>query len=190
MRLSARPLAALVFASVCGWASSSLAATWLIDPGRSEIAFSGTHSGRAFKGVFQKWTGTIDFDPDIPETAKIEIVVDLASAKTGDATYDRTLPQKDWLDTAASAKATFTTSAVRRGEAPGQYVADGSLTLRGKAAAVTLPFTLTIDGDKAEMSGRAQLRRLDFGIGQSSDAGGSWVSVDIPVEVKVSATKQ
>lgn len=172
------------------WTAPAFAADWTIDPAKSEIAFSGTHSGRPFKGAFQRWTGTIDFDPEIPEAAKIEIAVDLASAKTGDATYDRTLPQKDWLDTTASTKATFTANSVRRGDGANAYIAEGSLTIRGKAAAVTLPFTLAVDGDKAEMTGRAQLRRLDFGVGQSSDAAGSWVSLDIPVDVKVSATKK
>lgn len=176
--------------AAAAWTSPAAAANWVIDPAASEIAFSGTHSGKPFKGTFQSWTGTIDFDPDIPEAAKVEIVVDLASAKTGDTTYDRTLPQKDWLDTTASTKATFTTTSIRKGESANQYVAEGSLTIRGKAASVSLPFTLAITGDKALMTGRAQLRRLDYGIGQTSDTPGSWVSLDIPVDVKVGATKK
>jgi polyisoprenoid-binding protein YceI len=183
-----RSLAAALAFVLC--APCALAAPWAVDPGKSEIAFSGTHSGRSFKGVFQSWTATIDFDPDIPEAGKVEVVVDLASAKTGDATYDRTLPQKDWFDTSASSKATFTASSIRRGEGTDQYVADGTLTIRGRAAAVTLPFSLAIIGETATMTGRAQLRRLDWAIGQGSDGSGSWVSLDIPVEVKLSATKK
>lgn len=185
-----RSLVTALALGLAGWTSSACAANWTIDPAASEIAFSGTHSGKPFRGTFTSWTGTIDFDPDIPEASKVEIVVDLASAKTGDTTYDKTLPQKDWLDTTASTKATFTTSSIRKGEAANQYVAEGSLTIRGKAASVSLPFTLNVTGDKAQMSGRAQLRRLDYGIGQTSDSPGSWVSLDIPVEVKVSATKK
>lgn len=176
---------ALAFAS-----GPVLAAAWTIDPAKSEISFSGSNAGKAFKGTFQSWKGTIDFDPDVPEAAKVEIIVDLASAKTGDATYDKSLPQKDWLDTATTSSATFTANTIRRGEGANTYVADGSLKIRSKAVPVTLPFTLAIDGDKAEMTGRAELKRLDFGIGKGSDGDGSWVSLDIPVEVKVSATKQ
>ena len=171
-------------------AGPALAADWTIDPAGSEIAFSGSNAGKAFKGTFQSWKGKIDFDPEVPEAAKVEISVDLASARTGDATYDKALPQKDWFDTAAASTATFTANAIRRGEGANGYVADGSLKIRGKAVAVSLPFTLAIDGDKAEMTGRAQLKRLDFGIGKGSDADGSWVSLEIPVDVKVTATRQ
>jgi polyisoprenoid-binding protein YceI len=170
--------------------ASALAAPWSVDPAQSEIAFSGTHAGRTFKGVFQSWAATIDFDPDAPETGKVEVVVDLSTARTGDGTYDRTLPQKDWLDTTASSKATFASNAIRKGDTAGQYVADGTLTIRGKTQPVTLPFTLTTDGDKARMSGRTVLKRLDYGIGQSSDGNGGFVSLEIPVDVKVAATKR
>ena len=69
-------------------------------------------------------------------------------------------------------------------------MAEGTLTLRGAAVPVTLPFTLTLDGARAEMSGRAVLQRLDFGVGRGPDAAGAWVSLDIPVEVKVVATRR
>ena len=68
------------------------------------------------------------------------------------------------------------------------YVADGQLTMRGKAVPVKLPFTLTIAGNTATMDGKVTLKRTAWGIGSGSDAKGDWVSLDIPVQVKVVAT--
>ncbi len=171
-------------------AQPALAASWTVDPAQSEIAFSGTSSGKAFKGAFVAWTASVDFDPDKPEAGKVSVSVDLASARTGDTTYDKTLPTRDWLDSGSSSKAEFVTTSIKRGEEPGRYVAEGSLALRGASVPVSLPFTLAINGDKAEMTGRAVLRRLDFAIGKTSDAAGSWVSLEIPVDVKVVATRR
>ena len=44
-------------------------------------------------------------------------------------------------------------------------MATGSLQLRGAEQLVSLPFTLHITGDSAEMTGRLTLDRRDFGIG-------------------------
>jgi polyisoprenoid-binding protein YceI len=175
---------------VCGTAQSALAADWAVDPAKSEIAFSGTHAGKAFRGTFRTWSATIAFDPEKPEAAKVSVAVDLLSAQTGDTTYDRMLPQRDWLDASSLAKAEFVAASVKPGDGPGRYVADGTLAMRGASIPVSLPFTLTLNGAQAEMSGRATLQRLSFAIGRSSDAAGSWVSLEIPVDVKVVATRR
>ena len=46
-----------------------------------------------------------------------------------------------------------------------QYVAEGSLTLKGVTVPVTLPFLLELDQNKASMQGELSLNRQDFGIG-------------------------
>ena len=86
---------------------TAAAAEWIVDAGESRIAFSGTHTGRAFTGSFRNWTAAITFDPDDLAASKAIVQVDLSSATTGDAIYDKTLPTADWLDTARSAMANF-----------------------------------------------------------------------------------
>jgi hypothetical protein len=55
---------------------------------------------------------------------------------------------------------------------------------------VKLVFDLKIDGDIARVSGRAMLKRLDFGIGRKSDAAGALVSLDIPLEITLVARRK
>jgi cytochrome b561 len=170
-------------------AHAAAAAEWVVDAEASRIAFSGTHTGRAFTGSFRTWVADITFDPDDLASSKAIVRVDLASATAGDASYDKTLATADWLDTTRSATATFATSAFRI-VAPGRYEADGTLDMRGAKLPLTLAFDLRIDGDTAWMSGRASLRRLDFGIGRMSDADGVWVSLVIPLEITLVARRK
>jgi cytochrome b561 len=168
---------------------TAAAAEWVVDAGKSRIAFSGTHTGRAFSGSFRNWTAAITFDPDDMAASRAIVRVDLSSATTGDAIYDKTLPTADWLDTARSATANFESIAFRS-VAPGRYEARGELEMRGARLPVILVFDLRIDGDTAWMSGRANLKRLDFGIGKMSDADGAWVSLDIPLEITLVARRK
>ena len=188
MRNLARTLAhaALsMLAALPAWA----AASWTVNPQESRIAFSGTHAGRTFTGTFGKWSADIAFDPADLAGSKAIVRVDLTSAKTGDATYDKTLPTADWFDTAKSATATFTTTSFKA-VGPKRYEADGTLELRGAKAPVVVAFDLDISGDVARVTGRTRLQRLTFDLGKKSDAGGEWVSLEIPVEIALSAKRK
>ncbi len=177
----------LAAAFVC--APSAMAADWVINPTKSSIAFSGTHAGNMFNGVFQKWSGQIRFDPTKVADAKAVILIDLASARTGNKMYDGTLPQDDWFAIKAGRQARFETSSIKA-TPTGSYVAQGSLKLRGVSVPVTLPFTLVISGKQAVMQGQTSLKRMAFAIGKSSDTSGEWVSLDIPLNIKVVATEK
>jgi cytochrome b561 len=184
-------LRAMVVGSLCwlGQYTAAAAAEWVVVAAESRIAFSGTLAGRAFTGSFRSWIATIAFDPKDLAAAKAIVRIDLGSATTGDATHDKTLPTTDWLDIARSATARFETTSFRS-IAPGRYEADGMLDMRGKALPVKLVFDLKIDGDIARVSGRAMLKRLDFGIGRKSDAAGALVSLDIPLEITLVARRK
>ncbi|MEO0730968.1 MAG: YceI family protein [Pseudomonadota bacterium] len=166
----------------------AFATSWIVVKDQSRIGFSGTHAGTNFKGQFENWNAEIVFDPEALETAKATVTVDLTSAQTGNATYDKSLPNADWFDTKTTAAAVFTSETIKRVDGD-SYVADGTLNLRGAKVPVSLAFDLKINGDTATMTGTSTLARLDFGIGKASDAGGAWVSLDIPVDVKVVAKR-
>lgn len=171
---------------LCALPSFAHAANWKIDPAQSHIRFSGTHAGNAFEGRFKTWDALIDFDPVAPEKAKVEVTVDLASASTGNPTYDGTLPEADWLNSKSESTAKFRTNTITK-SAENEYLAEGTLMLRSASIPVKLPFKLVIADGTATLSGKTILKRLDFGIGKDSDASGEWVSLDIPLDIAVVA---
>jgi polyisoprenoid-binding protein YceI len=170
-------------------ATKSAVAEWQVIPAISNISYSGTHAGRTFTGSFSQWTAAIRFDPAKLAESNATVRIMLASSKTGDKTYDETLPGADWFDLGRTPVAMFQSQRFRE-IAPGKYVADGILTLRNMKVPVSLPFSLAIAGDTATMSGQVTLKRMAFGLGKTSDPSGDWVSLDIPVTVRVTATRK
>jgi polyisoprenoid-binding protein YceI len=185
-----RFLAAMTLAAALAVAAlvPAQAAAWTIVPAESKIAFSGEHAGTKFKGTFEKWDAVIAFDPANLAASKATVTVQLASAKTGDTTYDKTLPTIDWFDIAKGPTGVFETTGFRSLGAD-KYEADATLSLRGIKMPVVFTFDFKATGDTAKLIGKAEVKRMDFGIGKTSDATGAWVSLSIPLEVTVGLKK-
>lgn len=181
-------IATLAVALAMAAALPAFASPWAVVPTESKIAFSGEHAGSKFKGTFEKWDAVIVFDPANLATSKATVTVQLASAKTGDITYDKALPGLDWFDIAKGPTGVFETSAFRS-TGPDKYEADATLALRGVKVPVVFAFEFKATGDTAKLIGKADLKRMDFAIGKSSDASGAWVSLSIPLEVTVGLKK-
>jgi cytochrome b561/polyisoprenoid-binding protein YceI len=169
-------------------APSAAPIDWQVIPASSTITFSGTHEGKAFSGTFSNWRADIRFDPDNLPLAKVIVRIDMASARTGDAFYDGTLPEADWFDVKRNPEARFEAQAFRR-EASG-FAVDGTLTLKGKQVPVSFPFALSLEGDGAVMSARTVLDRTVLGLGVQSDPNGGWVSTDISVTIALRASRK
>lgn len=172
-----------------GLVGPALAANWTVDAAQSSLGFEASMNNTAFQGKFEDWRAEISFDPADLSTAKANVTINMSSARTGDATRDAALPNADWFDVSGFAEATFTTNAFRAmgGDA---YEADGTLTLRGVAKPVTLPFTLSITDGVAVMEGAVTINRGDFGVGQGEFTGDTPVALSVKVVVSIRATAQ
>lgn len=165
------------------------AADWAVDPARSVITFSGVQVGAPFTGRFERFEARVDFDPAKPEAGHATVLVDLASARTGDVQRDEALPQKDWFDAGSTRQARFeATRFVDRGR--GDYEAVGTLTIRGTTRPLTLPFHLTSEAATVRAKGHVGLVRTDFGVGQGPWASGQWVGLDVGVDIELVATQR
>lgn len=163
------------------FSGSAEAESWMIDYAHSQMGFTGMQETSAFQGSFKKFTVDVDFDPNHPEQGKIAATIDIASATTGDGEKDGMLPQSDWFDTSKFPQAQFASSHIRK-TGPNAYEAQGTLTIKGIAKPVTLPFTLVQDGNHWRAQGKTTLLRTDFHIGE-----GQW-SDDKTVKLKVDVT--
>jgi polyisoprenoid-binding protein YceI len=154
----------------------------------SSLGFTTTWSGQAVEGQFARWTADILFSPSALDKSHLKVEIDLASASTGDAQRDATLPTEDWFDVPAHPKAVFAASAFRK-TGDDRYVADGTLELRGVKKPVSLPFTLKIDGKTAHAKGQVTLDRTAFGVGQGEFAATDAVPAAVVVKVAVVADR-
>jgi polyisoprenoid-binding protein YceI len=160
--------------------ASAAAPLWSVDKAASKLTFSSSVSGGAFTGAFRTWDAVIHFDPNDLAHSDVSATIDVASAATGDKDRDAELPDQDFFWASHFPKATFVAHGFKL-VAPGRYVAPGTLTLRGVARPLTLPFSLAITGPSARMNAEVALDRLAFGVGQ-----GEWKATDtVPAQVKV-----
>lgn len=168
-------------------ANPALASEWTTDATRSQISFSGTQSGQPFTGTLPGFSAHITFDPEVMTGNKVDVTIPLATASTGSPMIDSDLPKPEWLDASTTPEAKFSADKFSKtGEH--DYVAHGSLTLRGVSVPVDLPFSLTLEDNEARAQGEVTLDRLAFGVGKSYGEG-SEVGTKVTVKVDLVATK-
>lgn len=146
----------------------------------SSLTFAGNYQGEVFTGRFPGFATRLSFDPKQLAKAKLDVLIPLASATTGNAEYDGEMRGAAFFNSGKFAQARYTATKFRS-LGGGKYAADGTLSLRGISKPVTLSFTWT-PGAKPVLAGKAAVKRLDFGVGS-----GDWADTDtIPNEIAVS----
>lgn len=165
-------------------------AAWRVNPASSSIRFAFTVDDGAgesrFEGRFTRWRADIRFDPNNLDASEVTVTIETASADDGVATHNSYLPQEPWFNAAQFPSAAFTASTFRRTESG--YEARGRLTIKDRGRDVALPFTLTINGDRAVMSGQLAIDRRAYDIGVRTEAD-EMVSREVQVNVRLEATR-
>jgi polyisoprenoid-binding protein YceI len=184
-------LAALLAATPATAATASTPATaWTTVAASSRIEFTGTLSGGDFTGQFQRFVAAIAFDPANLAGSRFRVDIETGSASTADADRDVALAGSDFFATVRWPGATYEASQFAATE-PGQYQARGKLTIRGitRDVPVTFTFKPAADGLGAVLSGRASVRRLDFGIGQGEWQDTKWLGDEVRIRFELTLRK-
>lgn len=180
----------LIFSTLLFFSFSASAAEYAIDHTRSTISFSGTHAGNNFTGEFKEWRADITFDPNDLQNSFVKAVFQTASAKTGNAMYDGTLPQADWFDAKNSPEASFESTEITK-TTEHSFQISGNLTIKGVKLPTTFPFELKTD-EAGNSIARAEfpIDRIIYNIGKKSDPSAEWVSQLITLQLHIVATKK
>lgn len=174
---------------------------WTVDPAKSSIAFTGRQMGVSSKGQFKKFTATVKFDPDNLAASAVEVVVDAASADTGNSDIDKELKQPKWFDAARFPTVRFVTTAFRAktkdSAGKGDYEAVARLTIRDVTEDVTMPFKLDIGPDPADpgqllarMTGELAISRTKFGVGRDEWRDTKIVGDEVGLRIEVLARRK
>jgi polyisoprenoid-binding protein YceI len=191
MRLTSRTGLGAILALATAAASAAAAApppAWVVNPAASHLTFTAQMNGDAIHGAFRRWTAHIVFDPANLAASQVTATIDTASAATGDETRDEALPTGDWFAAKIYPQATFTSHAFKAA-GPGRYLAIGDLRIRNVTRPVTIPFTLTITGDVAHMTGALPIDRTAFGVGQGQFKGTDAVAAGVQVQLDITARR-
>ena len=181
----------LPFAAILVVASPAIAApapSWTVDKTRSQVAFVASMSGQAINGSFRRFDAKIAFDPANLTGSSVVAVINTASAATGDKSRDDSLPTPDWFNVKAFPRATFTSRSFKS-LGGNRYQAAGTLTIRGVARPVVLPFQLAINGNAAQMRGTLTVDRRWFGVGEGQFASADTVAAGVKINIAINARK-
>jgi polyisoprenoid-binding protein YceI len=181
-------------------------ARWTFEPGHTAAEFCTRHMMVTWvRGHFKNIHGTLEFDPENPQTASVDVTIDARGLWTGEQDRDAHLKSIDFLDVENHPTITFRGSDV---VLIGDHDAKvrGELTIRG----VTRPVTLDVrylgqwktpwweDGvdkgpkTRAGFLGTTRINRHDFGVSWNSvlDHGGIVVGDDVDITIDAEAIRE
>ncbi len=160
-----------------------------LDPEHASLLFKIDHFGFSeLVGRFDRFEGSLDFDPKQPEAARLTVLVDTASIDLNLPKFEQDLRGSDWFDVAKFPQARFESRTIAiTGEKTGRVT--GDLTLHGTTAPVTLEVTFNGGADSL-LTGRytlgfaasGTLTRSTFGLGAYAPAVGDEVTLEIHAE--------
>ena len=187
IQLRSALLAGMVAFGLGVWASGPAraqgAAAANLVPAQSEIVFQIKQSGVPVEGRFKKFDARLALDPKAPQTGKVALTIDTASASVGFAETDAELPRAPWFNTAKFPQAVFQSSAIAG--SGGHLQVTGKLKIKGVAHDLVVPVVLVQSGANTTATGEFTVKRLDFKIGEGEWTDVSLIANDVRVRFKL-----
>jgi polyisoprenoid-binding protein YceI len=172
--------------------------TYKIDPAHSSAHFIVRHMMITnVRGGFTSVQGSVVYDPEDLSGSSIDVVIDVNSLSTSDASRDGHLKSAEFLDAEKYPSITFKSKTISK-EADGDLLAKGDLTIHG----VTKAVSLEVEGPTGEekdpwgnvrigASAVTKIKRSEFGLTWNAalESGGFLIGDDLKLELDVSLIK-
>lgn len=167
---------------------SSWAMATEIDIENSHLKATFTQFNVPVTGEFKKFSGNVELDPSkLGQTqAKLEVVTD--SYDLGDVQYNREVAGDDWFDSANHPTASFELKSVK--DQGTNYLVTGVFTLRGVSKTIEFPAQLKNSETGFVISGEAEIKRLEYGVGQGDWGDTSLVEDEVQIDFKLSVPRK
>ncbi len=178
--------------TLTGLAATAHAVTYKLDSDHTSVVFHVRHLFSQVEGRFDKFSGSIDFDPAKPEATRVQGSIDAASINTNVAKRDTHLRSKDFFDVATYPKITFASTGVSDVDTKKMTgKLHGKLSMRGVEKDVVLEVAFLGAGKdpwgnaKAGFTASTKINRKDFGLtwNQALEAGGFLVGDDVTIDI-------
>lgn len=158
-----------------------------LDLQKSSIVAGFKQMGVPLDGKFKQFALDMQFDPAQPAQTKVRIDVNMNSFDIGDESYNKEVRSKTWFNAAGFPKATFVSSAVRQ-TAPGRYLVDGQLSIKGVASQVSIPVQMSQNANVLTFDGTLPIKRLQFHIGEQEWKDTALVADEVTLKFRLVTT--
>lgn len=145
------------------------AATYKVDKDHTSVSFKIRHLFSNTQGVFRDFEGTVEYDPDKPETWAANGTIQVKSVDTNVPERDKHLLSKDFFDAEQFPTITFKTTKVTDATKEHATV-EGLMTMHGIEKPVVLDVEIHGVGKdpwgnvRAGFTATTKINRKDFGI--------------------------
>jgi len=189
MRRSATVLC--IVALVFGFAAAAHAANWKVDGSHTTVGFSVSHIFTSVHGRFDRFDGTIVFDPEAPESAIVRATVEAASINTNNTKRDKHLRSDDFFDVEKHPTLSFESTGGVTGMKENRGKLAGNLTLHGVTKPVVFDVTFHGQGKdpwgnvRAGFSAILKINRKDYGLNWNEvlETGGLLVGEEVEIRI-------
>jgi polyisoprenoid-binding protein YceI len=176
--------AALVALVLASSVHAAAAADWRAVAGTSRLMFVATYERTPVPGTFRTFDVRLRLDPAAPADGALDVTIDIASATMQSADIDAAIAGRDWFDAARFPRAEFHATSIRQ-VSDGRFVASGTLTLKGTAQPLEVPFTWSANAAGATMDGEFVVERARFRIGEGEWANSATIGPQVTVRFRV-----
>ncbi len=172
------------------------AETYQVDKDHTSVTFKVRHIFSNTQGTFKDFQGTMQFDPEKPETWSASGTIEAASIDTNVPERDKHLRSKDFFDTEQFPQISFKTTKVIEASKERAKV-EGLLTLHGVEKPIVLDVEIHGVGTdpwgnvRAAMTATTKINRKDFGIvyNQVLDKGQLMLGEDVSITIELEGIK-
>ena len=169
------------------------ATTWTVDPAHTTVGFTVSHLFTSVHGRFDRFDGTIEFDPDRPEAMVVRGSIEAASINTHQEKRDKHLRSSDFFDVEKyktlefESTGTLTDFQGKRGKLA------GTLTIHGVSKPVVLDVAFLGQGSdpwgnvRAGFTATLTINRKDYGLNWNEllETGGFLVGDEVEIRIDV-----
>jgi polyisoprenoid-binding protein YceI len=168
---------------------AALAETWVLDPAQSRLVFRPTWEGEPFEGEFRHFSGVLELDPESVDAGRLEVRVDVTSADAGGEDLNKGLARPEWFNFDKYRTAVYVAERIRA-TGTDQYVAEGTLRLKGIEHRLDLPFSWVEQSDGRLLRARVDVNRGYWRIGEGEWASGEGIGLQVELEVEARFRRQ
>ena len=169
-----RPQAYLICLTLIVASFSCRANDWVVDYVRSHIGFVASYDSIDFSGRFERWRGSVKFDPAKLSDSKLHIEVDMASVDTASRDRDVGMRSAEWFDASQFGQARYLAN-VFKALGEDQFQANAVFRIKGQDYPLQSNFTWAASTDtNRRLRGSVVVDRRTFNIGT-----GEWANEPI-----------
>ncbi|MCZ0952656.1 MAG: YceI family protein [Rhodospirillaceae bacterium] len=138
----------------------------------SYLGYELLFAGNDVNGEFTGFDARIQFDPEMLDTSRFLVVVDLQFIETRDEDHATALRGREFFEIDVFPESRFEATEFQH-IAGNQFEGTGQLTIRDRTLPLVLPFTFDTSEAGATLAGEVVISRLEYGVGK-----GDWQLTD------------